>query len=178
VGRARVRPASICANVRMPRCWRTLAPGRFPLCSAGETGRGCGGFPGAALRPQRNQIFPERRTMKATRGRVQRYRRKLDLKGVTWKVGSGSGSGSRRGADVRPAARLRSMLGGRAVKYVEHHPGWPAPASGVYRLVNIFGNNMSTPAHVVRGALLPAAPNGFRWRLERETDEPKTDETR
>jgi hypothetical protein len=75
------------------------------------------------------------------------------------------------GADVRRAARLRSMLGGRAVKHVEHLPGWPAPASGVYRLVNIFGNNMSTHAYVVRGAILPAAPNGFGWRLERETDE-------
>jgi hypothetical protein len=28
--------------------------------------------------------------MKAARGRVQRYRRKLDLKGVIWKVGSAS----------------------------------------------------------------------------------------
>jgi hypothetical protein len=82
------------------------------------------------------------------------------------------------GADVRPAARLRSMLGGRVAKHVEHLPDSPAPASGVYRLVNIFGNDMSTHTHVVRGALLPGAPNGFGWRLERETDEPRTDETR
>ena len=75
------------------------------------------------------------------------------------------------GVDVRPAARLRSMLGGRVVKHVEHLPGWPAPASGVYRLVNIFGNNISTQGLLSGAQPLPAAPNGFGWRLERETDE-------
>jgi hypothetical protein len=56
----------------------------------------------------------------------------------------------------------------------EHRPGTLAPVTGVYRLLNVFGAETHTHAHVVRGEPLPGAPMGHGWRLERETEEPTT----
>ena len=53
----------------------------------------------------------------------------------------------------------------------EHQPGQPAPKSGVYRLLNVFGGEEATRVTVRRGETLPAAPRGYSWRLVRETDD-------
>ena len=45
----------------------------------------------------------------------------------------------------------------------EYSPGHPAPASGVFSEVNIFGTPTGEVVHVEVGAPLPAAPIGFRW---------------
>jgi hypothetical protein len=49
---------------------------------------------------------------------------------------------------------------------VEHLPNWPAPITGVYRLVNERGTRTATRANVTEGKPLPAAPPGYAWRLE------------
>jgi hypothetical protein len=54
----------------------------------------------------------------------------------------------------------------------EHKPGDPAPRSGHYRLLNIFGNETHVRVHASRDHPLPEAPRGFGWRLEHETDDP------
>jgi hypothetical protein len=51
---------------------------------------------------------------------------------------------------------------------VEYFPGWPAPASGTYRLINLFGVKTSITAYVARHQSLPAASVGDGWRLEVE----------
>jgi hypothetical protein len=53
----------------------------------------------------------------------------------------------------------------------EHQPGTPAPVTGHYRLVNVFGSAIAHSAHVRRGEKLPMAPRGGSWRLEQETDD-------
>ena len=63
-------------------------------------------------------------------------------------------------------------------KHVEHLPGWPAPTSGIYRLINELGTKLSAQAHVARGVPFPAAPRGFAWRLELGADKPQADEIR
>jgi len=61
-------------------------------------------------------------------------------------------------------------------EHVEHLPGWPAPISGIYRLINELGTKLSAQAHVVRGAAFPPAPPGSGWRLELGTDKRQADE--
>jgi hypothetical protein len=51
----------------------------------------------------------------------------------------------------------------------DHPPGHPAPAAGVYRLLNVFGTETEAAAHVAQGQPLPPAPWGYNWRLERLT---------
>jgi hypothetical protein len=46
----------------------------------------------------------------------------------------------------------------------EHPPGEPAPASGRYEEVNVFGALTGRVAYVKEGEELPAAPRGFMWR--------------
>jgi hypothetical protein len=53
----------------------------------------------------------------------------------------------------------------------EHPPGATAPVTGLYRLLNVFGNPMEHSVHVRRGQPLPHAPVGQGWRLEQETDD-------
>jgi hypothetical protein len=48
----------------------------------------------------------------------------------------------------------------------EHHPGDPAPVSGIYHLFNVLGSRTQVWAHVEQGEPLPDAPLGFGWRLE------------
>jgi len=52
----------------------------------------------------------------------------------------------------------------------EHQPGDPAPVSGYYRQVNIFGSATYVLVHARQGDPLPAAPRGFGWHLESEVD--------
>jgi hypothetical protein len=66
----------------------------------------------------------------------------------------------------------------RLAKHVEYLAGWPAPTSGVYRLINELGTKMSAQAHVARGAPLPAAPPGYGWRVELGTDKQQANEFR
>ena len=53
-----------------------------------------------------------------------------------------------------------------------HHPGDPAPKSGIYRMLNVFGAPTRTFSYIDRGVALPRVSCGFSWRLEDETDEP------
>ena len=57
----------------------------------------------------------------------------------------------------------------------EHAPGHPAAVTGIYRLLNVFGSATRTYVHVAQGELLPGAPIGHGWRLERDTNEPELD---
>ena len=57
------------------------------------------------------------------------------------------------------------------VANADHPPGYPAPVTGVYRLLNVFGTETETHAHVMRGQPLPGAPLGHGWRLERVDDQ-------
>jgi len=52
----------------------------------------------------------------------------------------------------------------------DHHPGEPAPVSGVYRLFNVLGTRTQIQTHIERGSPLPDAPRGFGWQLERPAD--------
>ena len=53
----------------------------------------------------------------------------------------------------------------------EHRPGEPAPRSGHYRLVNVFGSDTDIRVHSPRGHPLPDSPRGFGWRLEHVTED-------
>ena len=53
----------------------------------------------------------------------------------------------------------------------EHQPGDPAPVSGHYRALNVFGAPTDRKVHVWRGDPLPLAPEGYSWRLEQQTHE-------
>ena len=55
----------------------------------------------------------------------------------------------------------------------EHRPGEPAPWSGHYRLLNVFGNATEVRIHTPKGHPLPDAPRGFGWRLEHPADDPE-----
>lgn len=46
----------------------------------------------------------------------------------------------------------------------EHRPGDPAPASGLYHEVNIFGTPTGRSVRLGHGEPLPQAPRGFGWR--------------
>jgi hypothetical protein len=43
--------------------------------------------------------------------------------------------------------------------------GTPAPASGTYETVNLFGRRTGHRVAVAQGELLPALPRGFNWAL-------------
>ena len=47
----------------------------------------------------------------------------------------------------------------------------PAPTTGHYRLLNVFGTPTEHTTHIRRGEALPAAPRGYGWRLEQEMGE-------
>jgi hypothetical protein len=49
----------------------------------------------------------------------------------------------------------------------DYPPGYLAPATGVYRLLNVFGTATPTRAHAMEGQPLPDARLGYSWRLER-----------
>jgi hypothetical protein len=53
----------------------------------------------------------------------------------------------------------------------EHQPGTPAPTTGRYRLLNVFGTPTGHSTHIRRGEALPDAPRAYGWRLEQETGE-------
>jgi hypothetical protein len=46
-----------------------------------------------------------------------------------------------------------------------HVPGEPAPKSGVYAEMNVFGSPTGRRVQVQAGQELPKAPREFRWRL-------------
>jgi hypothetical protein len=46
----------------------------------------------------------------------------------------------------------------------EHLPGTPAPATGHYEELNVFGARTGKVAHVEEGEEMPSAPRGFTWR--------------
>ena len=50
----------------------------------------------------------------------------------------------------------------------EYRPGSVAPDSGIYRLVNVFGDPTDYCVYVRRDGRLPVAPRGFSWWWERE----------
>jgi len=47
----------------------------------------------------------------------------------------------------------------------EFHPGTPAPTSGIFLDINVFGTLTRVTAQDESGDPLPAAPIGFRWML-------------
>jgi hypothetical protein len=57
----------------------------------------------------------------------------------------------------------------------EHQPGDPAPETGRYRLLNVFGRETRRHVHVVQGHPLPDAPMRHTWRLVSDTDENDAD---
>jgi hypothetical protein len=46
----------------------------------------------------------------------------------------------------------------------EHRPGAPAPRTGHYEELNVFGTPTGKVVHAEEGSKLPAAPRGFSWR--------------
>jgi hypothetical protein len=61
---------------------------------------------------------------------------------------------------------------------VEHLPGWPAPTTGTYRLVNARGTRTAIQVGLTAGDKLPTAPADYAWRLERNADGSKPDQRR
>jgi len=47
---------------------------------------------------------------------------------------------------------------------MELEPGDPAPGSGVYERLNVFGTPTGKAAIMAKGESLPHAPRGFTWR--------------
>ena len=47
---------------------------------------------------------------------------------------------------------------------LEHPPGTPAPVTGYYRELNIFGTPTGRIEHVPKGEHLPLGPRGYSWR--------------
>ena len=55
---------------------------------------------------------------------------------------------------------------------LEHRPGEPASATGLYHEVNVFGTRTGRTVRAERGERLPSAPRGFGWRrVEKEPDD-------
>jgi hypothetical protein len=52
----------------------------------------------------------------------------------------------------------------------EHLPGSPAPATGLYRQLNVLGTKLAIRVHAVEGTPLPGSPIGHVWRLEQEAE--------
>jgi hypothetical protein len=52
-----------------------------------------------------------------------------------------------------------------------HAPGDPAPVTGDYQQLNVFGTPTGTVVSVGRGEVLPHAPIGFMWRVRCEAVE-------
>jgi hypothetical protein len=50
----------------------------------------------------------------------------------------------------------------------EHQPGFPAPATGHYEELNVFGTQTGRIEHVREGERLPRGPRGFTWRQVEE----------
>lgn len=48
----------------------------------------------------------------------------------------------------------------------EYEPGYPAPETGRYHLINVFGRDTGDSVVVEKEQTLPPAPRGFRriWR--------------
>ena len=53
----------------------------------------------------------------------------------------------------------------------DHQPGEPAPHTGRYEELNVFGSETGNVIHVRKGDPLPAAPHGFTWRLVQPREE-------
>jgi hypothetical protein len=56
---------------------------------------------------------------------------------------------------------------GRMAKADEHRPGDPAPETGHYEELNVFGSPTGRVHHATDGESLPPSPRGFTWRLVR-----------
>lgn len=54
----------------------------------------------------------------------------------------------------------------------EHAPGNPAPAGGIYEMLNVLGSPTGIWANVGHGELLPSAPHGCSW-IAVEDDAPQ-----
>jgi hypothetical protein len=46
-----------------------------------------------------------------------------------------------------------------------HVPGQPAPASGTYEQINVFGSPTGVRVTVAQGQPLPMAPVGYSWAI-------------
>jgi len=46
----------------------------------------------------------------------------------------------------------------------EYRPGAPAPSTGHYEELNVFGSPTGKVVRAEEGSKLPAAPRGFSWR--------------
>jgi hypothetical protein len=53
----------------------------------------------------------------------------------------------------------------------EHLSDYAAPVTGIYRLLYVFGAETETSVYVMANQMLPMAPIGHTWRLEREFGE-------
>jgi hypothetical protein len=61
-------------------------------------------------------------------------------------------------------------LASRAIDYTNGaHTGDPAPETGEYELLNVFGSPTGKTKHLVEGEPLPRAPRSHTWRrIERD----------
>jgi hypothetical protein len=75
-------------------------------------------------------------------------------------------------AGLREPAVSRRVHEGMRDAAGEHRPGEPAPATGHYEEVNVFGTHTGRAHHAQQGEPLPGAPRGFCWRrVEDRQDE-------
>jgi hypothetical protein len=82
---------------------------------------------------------------------------------TTWSV---------KGSLERLAERFRAMALRRASESPGQkplNPAEPAPITGDYRQLNVFGTPTGKTVYVEQGEPLAAAPLGFTWRLVRTT---------
>jgi hypothetical protein len=60
----------------------------------------------------------------------------------------------------------RGPRGGDAARDgTEYSAGIPAPASGTYETLNLFGRRTGHRVVLAQGEILPALPRGFTWLL-------------
>ena len=52
-----------------------------------------------------------------------------------------------------------------------HPPGHPAPDTGIYEQINVFGSPTGERAYVLHGHPLPAAPVGHGWAIDEHWEE-------
>lgn len=52
----------------------------------------------------------------------------------------------------------------------DHQPGDPAPHTGHYEELKVFGSETGNVVYARKGDALPSAPHGFTWRLSQKTE--------
>lgn len=66
--------------------------------------------------------------------------------------------------DIDQCRRERGTGNLASMAFIEHQPGDPAPSSGEYEELNVFGTPTGRIAEVAKGEQLPASARGFTWR--------------